>query len=170
MKKDSLRSVMGVLEGGGVRFLVAGGLAVNAHGLLRFTADVDIVLQLVPENVRRAFAALGTLGYRPIVPVTAEGFADAATRGGWIRDKGMRVLQFRSDNHRTVTVDVFVEEPFAFDEEYERALKKELRGGTTVRFVSFETLLRMKAAAGRAQDLADIEQLKRRMKNDEYGE
>lgn len=170
MKKDSLRSIMEALEGGGVRFLVAGGLAVNAHGLLRFTADVDIVVQLAPENVRRTFAALGTLGYRPIVPVTADGFADPATRSGWIRDKGIRVLSFRSDEHKTVTVDVFVEEPFVFDQEYERALKKELTGGTTVRFVSLGTLLRMKTEAGRPQDLADIEQLKHRTKRHESSE
>ena len=170
MKKDSLRSIMEALEGGGVRFLVAGGLAVNAHGLLRFTADVDIVVQLAPENVRRTFTALGTLGYRPIVPVTADGFADPSTRSGWIRDKGIRVLSFRSDEHKTVTVDVFVEEPFLFDQEYERALKKELTGGTTVRFVSLGTLLRMKTEAGRPQDLADIEQLQHRTKRHESSE
>ncbi len=167
MKKVSLRSVMEVLDGKGVRFLVVGGLAVNAHGLLRFTADVDIVVQLVPDNIHRAFAALATIGYRPLVPVTAADFADAAIRAAWIRDKGMRVLQFRSDEHKSVTVDVFVAEPFPFDEEFARALKKPLTGGIVVPFVSLETLLRMKAEAGRPRDLADIAELKHRMKDHE---
>jgi hypothetical protein len=156
---------MEVLHGGGVRFLVAGGLAVNAHGLLRFTADVDIVIQLVPENIHKTFAALSTIGYCPIVPVTPEGFADTRTRQGWIADKGMRVLQFRSDEHKTVAVDVFVDEPFPFDEEYAKSLSKPLTKDVTVHFVSLETLIRMKSEAGRPQDLADIDALRQRMRN-----
>ena len=39
MKQDSLRRIMEVLDRDRVRFLVVGGLAVNAHGLLRFTVD-----------------------------------------------------------------------------------------------------------------------------------
>ena len=46
------------LEAGGVRYLVAGGLAVGAHGYLRFTKDVDIVIQLIPDNIERTFTAL----------------------------------------------------------------------------------------------------------------
>lgn len=160
MTRESLRRVMEVLHDGGVRFLVSGGLAVNAHGLLRFTADVDIVVQLVPENIHKTFAALSTIGYRPIVPVTPEGFADANTRERWITEKGMRVLQFRSDEHRTVPVDVFVEEPFPFDEEYQRSLRKALAKDITIHFVSLETLIRMKLQAGRPQDLADVDALK----------
>lgn len=34
-----------------MKYLVAGGLAVNAHGYLRFTKDVDFVVQLVPDNI-----------------------------------------------------------------------------------------------------------------------
>jgi len=76
MKQGSLRSVMEALDRERVRFLVVGGLAVNAHGLLRVTADVDIVAQLTPENIHKTFTALAMLGYRPLVPVTADGFAD----------------------------------------------------------------------------------------------
>jgi hypothetical protein len=41
---------------------------------------------------------------------------------GWVRDKGMQVLQFWSDAHRETSVDVFVTEPFNFDAEYASAL------------------------------------------------
>ena len=75
----------------------------------------------------------------------------------------MRVLQFYSEVHRETPVDVFVEEPFPFDEEYERSLKKELAGGVVVRFISLDTLLRMKKEAGRPRDLADIDDLNRRV-------
>jgi len=91
---------------------------------------------------------------------TAAQFADAATRDAWIRDKGMTVLNFWCDDHRETPVDVFVTEPFAFEEEYARALVKSL-GSIHVRFVSIPTLIRMKELAGRPQDRIDIEYLRK---------
>lgn len=166
VKLASFEAIVRALEGAGVRYLVAGGLAVNAHGYLRFTKDVDFVVQLIPDNVERAFAALGALGYRPTVPVTAVQFGNSALRESWIRDKGMQVLQFWSDAHRETPVDVFVSEPFPFDEEFERALVKPLYGTTPVRFVSIPALIRMKEAAGRTQDRIDIEYLRMRSEDD----
>lgn len=160
MKLGSFDSLVRALEEAGVRYLVAGGLAVNAHGYLRFTRDIDLVLQLVPENIVSAFAALERIGYRPLVPVTAADFADLAKRSAWIRDKGMTVLNFWCDRHRDTPVDVFVTEPFDFDQEYARALVKPL-GPVAVRFVSIPTLIRMKEAAGRPQDKIDIEYLRK---------
>lgn len=167
MKLASFEAIARALNAAGVRYLVAGGLAVNAHGYLRFTKDVDFVVQLVPENVRRVFAALASLGYRPNVPIRAEDFADEAQRERWIEEKGMQVLQFWCDTHRETPIDVFVREPFPFDEEYGRALVKPLYGEIEVRFVSLETLIRMKEAVGRAQDRIDVEQLRMRLEGDE---
>ncbi len=66
----------------------------GAHGYLRFTRDVDIVIQLIPENIERLYAALASLGYQPSVPITMRQFANSELRNSWIRDKGMQVLQF----------------------------------------------------------------------------
>jgi hypothetical protein len=73
LKLASFESLAAALEVAGVRYLVAGGLAVGAHGYLRFTKDVDIVVQLIPDNIERAFTALSSLGYRPIVLFTVRG-------------------------------------------------------------------------------------------------
>lgn len=169
MKLASFESLVAALEEAGVRYLVAGGLAVNAYGYLRFTKDVDLVVQLVPETIEAAFRAFAKLGYKPMVPISAAQFADARLRESWIREKGMQVLQFWSDQHRETPVDVFVSEPFVFDEEYERALVKTLYGKTPVRFVTIPTLIRMKEAANRPQDRIDIENLRMRL-DDSGGE
>ncbi len=166
MKLTSFEAIVRALNQADVRYLVAGGLAVGAHGYIRFTKDADVVIQLFPENIQRAFAALGSLGYRPLVPIAAEQFADAALRESWIRDKGMQVLQFWSDAHRDTPVDVFVTEPFQFDEEYGRALVKPLYGTIPVRFVTIPTLIRMKESADRPQDRIDIEHLRMRLEDD----
>ena len=160
MRLNSVEQIFRALNDAGVKYLVAGGLAVNAHGYLRFTKDVDFVLRLQADNIGRAFTALERIGYRPSVPVTGEQFADPEQRQSWIEKKGMQVLQFWSDAHRETPVDVFVTEPFPFDEEYRRALIKPLYGDIEVRFVSIPTLIRMKEVAGRAQDRIDIENLR----------
>ena len=167
MKLASFEAIVRALDEGTVRYLVAGGLAVNAHGYLRFTKDIDVVLSLEQENTRRALQALKRLGYRPTVPVEAEEFADAATRERWIREKNMQVFQLWSEEHRETPIDIFVDEPFDFDEEYERALVKPLYETIEVRFVSLPALIRMKEAAGRPQDEIDIDYLRSRLEDDD---
>jgi len=163
VKLTSVEAIIAALAAKEVLYLVAGGLAVNAHGFLRYTKDVDLVASLDRENVLRTFAALETIGFRPAVPVTAAQFADPAQRESWIHDKGMRVLQFWSDLHRETPVDLFVEEPFPFEEEDARAVLRSLPGAGDVRFVSLPTLIRMKEAVGRPQDLMDVENLRLRL-------
>jgi hypothetical protein len=166
VKLASFEAIVRALNEAGVRYVIADGLAVNAHGYLHFTKDADFVIQLIPDNIKRAFAALGILGYKPLAPVTADQFADKATREAWIREKNMQVLQLWSDRHRETSIDLFVYEPFDFDEEYANALIKPLYGAIEVRFVGIPTLIKMKEAAGREQDRIDIEHLRMRLEDD----
>lgn len=160
MKLASIEAIVRALERAGVRYLVAGGVAVNAHGYLRFTQDMDLVIALDSANVISAFDALATLGYKPRVPITAEQFADAELRRTWIREKGMQVLNLASDLHRETTIDIFVTEPFDFDEEYRSAFAGELAPGLKMQFVSIRTLIAMKQIANRPRDLDDIQHLR----------
>ncbi len=167
MRLASFEAIAEALASANVRYLVAGGLAVNAHGFLRFTKDVDLVIQLQTDNLRRALAAVATLGYQPAIPVSFEQFADATQRESWARDKGMQVFQLWSDAHPETSINVFVTEPFDFDAEYARAIIKPLRENLLVRFVSIPTLIRMKELANRPQDQIDIEHLRMRMDDHE---
>lgn len=47
-----------VLSGGGVRYIIIGGVAAGVHGALRPTLDLDVVYARDPENVARLAAAL----------------------------------------------------------------------------------------------------------------
>lgn len=150
---------MGSLVAAEVRFLVVGGVAVNAYGYRRFTADLDLVVELGRENLLAALNTLSDLGYRPSVPVTADQLADAEFRARLHEEKGMEVLQLWSDAHRETPVDIFATEPFPFDEEYSRATIKHLGGAGPVRIVALPTLIAMKRAAGREEDRIDIRYL-----------
>lgn len=160
MKLASFEAIVRALNTAGVRYLIAGGLAVNAHGYVRFTKDVDIVIALDADNIVDAFNALATLGYKPTVPITAGQFADAALRQKWIDEKNMQVLNFFSDVHRDTPVDLFAYEPFEFETEHSSALQGELLPDVQTRFVSIPTLIRMKEAANRARDVDDVEHLR----------
>ena len=64
MKSASVKVVLAALRDHKVRYLIAGGLAVNAHGFLRFTKDADLVIELASENIHATFTALAALGYQ----------------------------------------------------------------------------------------------------------
>src|SRR5262245_43586269 len=99
MERRSVETVVGSLNRANVRYLVVGGLAVVAHGFVRFTADIDLVLDPDPAALRRAIVALVGLGYRPRAPVPFEDYADPAKRTSWMRDKGLTVFSVFSDQH-----------------------------------------------------------------------
>jgi len=160
MKLAAFEAVVRALNKAQIRYLVAGGLAVNAHGYVRLTRDIDLVIALDQDNVVQAFDALKTAGYHPIVPITAQQFADPALRQQWIDEKGMQVLNFFSDEHPLTNIDIFVYEPFDFQAEYAESLQDELLPGLEVRFISIPALIHMKEAANRPKDIDDIQHLR----------
>ncbi len=160
MRVATLEAIAKALNEARVPFLIVGGLAVNAHGVGRFTMDLDLVIRLSPPTIHDAFSALRTLGYRPRVPISEDDFADPDRRAGWIREKHMTVLGFHSDRHRDTPVDLFVTEPFDFDQEYAAALVQDVAPGVPVRIVRLATLARLKREAGRPKDLSDLSELK----------
>ena len=160
MKLASLEAIFRTLNEAGVRYLVVGGLAVNAHGYQRLTNDLDLVIQLQRDNILAAFRALEDLDYQTSVPITAEQFTSAENRETWQREKNMQVLCLVSNRHPETPLDIFISEPFAFDAEYEAAMRGGIAKGLEVRFATIPTLIHMKEAAGRDRDRDDIQHLR----------
>jgi len=161
MEVRSVEAIVKALNDAQVQYLIVGGIAVNAHGFLRFTNDVDLVIGLEPENLVRGLRTLEAIGYQPRTPVRFEEFADAETRKRWKDEKNMLVFQLWSDAHRATPVDVFISEPFPFLEEQRRAPQFEICQDVWAPVVSKNTLLEMKLVAGRPKDIEDIRQLSR---------
>lgn len=147
--------VLRALNDAGVRYLVVGGVAVVLHGHLRTTGDLDLVVELSPDNLIRALDALEESGFRPRPPVPLRSFADPQTRRSWIETKNLQVFSLWHPELPGFEVDLFVEEPFDFDGAWSRRVEVEL-GGTTATVVGLEDLLVLKRAAGRARDLEDV--------------
>lgn len=146
------------LAAAGVRFVVVGGVAVVIHGHARLTVDIDLVLDLDPENARRAIDALTARGLRPLLPVNAHDFADADLRRQWIETKNLQVFTMRDPRNPLLTVDLFADEPIPFGDLWSRAETVTL-GRQEIRVASIEDLIAMKRTASRPQDLLDIEKL-----------
>lgn len=58
-----LLALVRVLSGGGVRYIIVGGVAAGLHGALRTTLDLDVVYARDPDNVGRLVRALAP--YQP---------------------------------------------------------------------------------------------------------
>lgn len=161
MEVSSIETIVKALNDAGVKYLIVGGLAVNVHGYERLTVDLDLVIGLESENIKRALNALLAIGYTMNVPVTPEQFAEPELRETWRKEKNMLVLRLWSDAHRRTPIDVFVFEPFDFEMEFAQAKWELLLGSVRAPVVRYETLLAMKSEAGRDKDLLDIKALRK---------
>ncbi len=161
MTRRSVEAIVKALEHAGVRYLVVGGLAVVAHGHVRFTADVDLVLAPDEANLKRAIDVLRSLGYGPRAPVPLEAFLSVTERERWRSEKGMVVFSLDSSQHPTTEVDLFLEPPFEFEAAWARGVRMDLAPGSPARFVALADLLEMKRAAGRPVDQIDVDALAR---------
>jgi len=159
MNPENLEKIFSALNAAGVRYLVVGGIAVMAHGYLRMTRDLDIVVSLDGENPAQALQVFAALGYQPNVPVELMDFVDRANRRRWQEEKGMMVYQLVSDSLEDCPIDIFVEEPIAFTEMYPARVEYELSDGLIIPVIGLKHLKQLKQAAGRPRDLLDLEEL-----------
>lgn len=166
MQKHSVEAIIRALNDAEVRYLIVGGLAVIAHGYMRFTADMDFILDLEEDNLKRAVATLESLQYRPRAPVAFSDYIDADKREQWIRDKGLTVFSLFSNAHPATEVDLFVENPLDFARAFQLAVWVDIIPGLQARFVSLQDLLALKRIAGRPQDTIDIEKLEELQRED----
>lgn len=143
-----------------VRVLFVGGLAVIAHGLVRLTTDIDVVVDPQPAGARNCVRILEGLGYKPRAPVPFMDFADPQLRQRWRDEKDMVVFSAWHPQGLG-EIDLFLEAPFDFEAAWQHAHWAEVAPGCPAPFVDFERLIAMKQAAGRPKDLEDVELLLR---------
>jgi hypothetical protein len=130
------------------------------HGIDRLTADVDLAVDLAPEETLRLVALLEQTGYRPVAPVDPKQLADPAVRAAWHRDHNMRVFSYWDSTGKRPTIDIFIASPIAFEELWQDAVRIDIAGALMVSVASIPHLIQLKELAGRPQDLEDIGRLR----------
>lgn len=123
------------------------------------TVDLDIMIDLSEENVRRLIGVMERLGYVPRVPVSPVELVSREKREEWIREKGAVVFTFLDPKNPLKHVDIFLSNPTDFAEAYAERQVIPV-GQTAISAVSLETLITMKETAGRPRDLEDVRHLK----------
>lgn len=159
---NAFSRILSALSEKRVKFIVVGGVAVNAHGFQRFTHDLDLVIDLSRDNLEAALKVLEQLGFEPRMPVAIGDFLDAKLRETWIKTKDMMVFSLTSQELNGMVVDIFAEEPFNFAETLSKSFMDDLGGQTEflIPFLDLDSLIEMKEQAGRPNDLRDVEELK----------
>ncbi len=155
----SLEKIFKNLNEASVRYLVVGGLAVVAHGYLRFTADIDIFIDLEPDNLKKAIPVFSDLGYKPRAPVQIMDFIDPKIRTSWIKEKNLKVFSLWNPINQGTEVDIFVEPPLDFNRAEMNAKVFDSGSGLKIHVIGLEDLIQMKLMAGRRKDLDDVENL-----------
>ncbi len=138
-----------------VKYMVAGGIAVNLYGIERATADIDIVLKVDKKNLSKFVRVAKKLGLQPRLPLAIDDLIDGEKRKSWIVDKDMLVYSLYDAQNPFFLLDIFVEEPFNFDEVYEERKKIEFEN-TIIPLVPIKVLIAMKEKSDRPQDKADV--------------
>ena len=143
-----------------IRYLVAGGVAVNLHQVNRATADLDLIIHLESDNILNFVNMMEKLGYKPRVPVAGQDFANPETRKKWIEEKNMKVFSYINPSNHFEVIDIFVEEPKPFNELDKNKLEVQAFG-VTISVVGIDDLIEMKKNVGRDTDLFDVQQLEK---------
>lgn len=140
---ELLRKLAPVLRSLHVRWYVFGAQAVIVHGFIRQTADVDVTVEVTPEQLPGMVEALRSSGFVLRVEEDVEGFI-ARTR----------VLPL-VDERTGFALDVVLAGPGLEEGFLDRAIEVEA-GGVRFPVISVEDLIVVKILAGRAKDLEDV--------------
>jgi len=143
-----------------IKYMVAGGIAVNLYGIERATADLDIALELEKGNLLKFINVAEKLGLRPKIPVKLGDFIDPEKRRSWRMDKGMLVFSLYDPKNPFFLIDIFTEIPFDFDAIYKQRKKVKFEN-IFIPVVPIKELIAMKEKSDRPQDRADVFYLKK---------
>jgi len=143
LNKD-FREFVELLNKNDVAYLIVGGYAVAFHGYPRYTKDIDIWVRSDPENAQRLLRALNQFGFGSL------GLKEA----DFIQPEQVIQLGYPPNRIDLLTSLPGVDFNAAFAESEEFTIES-----IRVRFIGLEALRQCKRAAGRTQDLADLENL-----------
>ena len=141
------REFIELLNSNGVEYVVVGAFAVAHHGFPRYTGDLDILVRASGPNSERLLGALaafgfGSLGIRP---------EDFQAPG--------KVIQLGVQPNR---IDLLTSiSGVSFDDAWKSREQANL-DGVPIQFLGREALIENKLATGRAKDLGDAAELRKR--------
>ncbi len=149
LRSPDFKELLSIMDRHEVRYLVIGGYAVMLYSEPRWTKDLDLWIAIDPTNASAVFAALKEFG-APLAGLSVKDF----TERGYFYQMGRPPMR----------VDVMMEvSGIDFEDAWSRKNSISV-DELTVHFISRDDLILSKLAAGREQDLKDVEILRRAAK------
>lgn len=145
MYKD-FKDLLSAFNEHNVRYMIVGGYAYSEYTEPRTTKDLDLFIRPDPNNATATYQALAEYGAY-LADATSADFA----RPGTVFQIG--VAPFRID----ILCDI---SGLTFDQAYETSEPGLVDNEIPVRYISQENLIVNKLAAGRPQDLVDVDKLR----------
>lgn len=149
MFDHDLNELLSIFNDHKVKYLVVGGYAVGFHAQPRATKDLDIFIQAHADNAKAVYAALAQFG-APLTGLTADDFVQ---RGSFFRM-----------GHAPLMIEILPDiKGIDFDSAWEKRVETAVDPDTGLKafFISRDDLITAKLAAGRPQDLADVEAIRK---------
>lgn len=141
-----------------IKYVVVGGVAVNLHGFVRYTGDIDILLELDKKNLEKMDKVMEEMGYITRIPVQIQELRDVKKLEQWIEEKGMKAYTYINNKRMRPDIDILIEDSLNF--------KKHVKGKKIMRawniripVISFKYLIEMKKRANRDDDQKDLRAL-----------
>lgn len=138
----NFRTFLSLLEHHDAEYILIGGYAVNFHGYVRYTGDLDVFVSASETNAACVARALNDFGFAQVTPEMISTPSSMVRMG--VPPTKLEVTNFIDG------VD--------FDECYRERLRSTV-AGLEVNVISLSKLRKNKRASGRLKDLADLEQL-----------
>jgi hypothetical protein len=142
--QDDLKELFRLLNENRVEYVVVGGYAVAFHGFVRATKDIDVLFHNTPANIKRLMAALVGFGIQE-----SEMVMNTFSEQGRIIRMGSPPMMIELIN---------AVGGVTFEEIWQNKVPGHY-GNVVVFFISKDDLLKSKKAAGRPQDIRDLEEL-----------
>ncbi|MEX2129851.1 MAG: hypothetical protein WD772_00065, partial [Pseudohongiellaceae bacterium] len=135
-----------------VPYAVVGGHAVALHGAVRGTVDLDLVIRWSEINLENTEKALKELGLVSRLPLSANEVFKY--RDQYVKERNLIAWNFYNPGRLDEQVDLTIN----YDLGDEESVRKQTASGT-IEIIPLVSLIKMKRASGRPQDLIDIKAL-----------
>jgi len=143
---DDFRDFIRSLNDSNVEYVLVGGYAVILHGYRRTTGDLDIWVNTTKENYLKLRKALLNFGL-PTTDLSEQNFLD---------NDAIEIFTY---GIAPVSIDIMKKVKGLNFEEVYSSSQLFIDQDLTVRFISYQQLVKAKKAAGRYKDLDDLEKL-----------
>jgi predicted nucleotidyltransferase len=143
---DDFQDFITALNQAEVKYVLVGGYSVIYHGFPRTTGDLDIFVEVSPDNYKNLCQAFN-LFHLPTFDMTENNF---------LHNKSLNVFSF---GRAPVSIEILKEiSGITFEEVYKNCLSVTFEG-LNMKIINLSDLRKNKAASNRPKDINDLENL-----------